>query len=270
MNKMNWEISEYARLVSQVYAHGEDRPSRAGPTRSMFGMFMSVDLDEGFPLLKGRKMYYKGILGELAAFVRNPKNVKDFEKFGCNYWKEWADPDTGALRLDYGTTWTNFYGTNQLKELVETLKTDPYNRRMIISSWRPNNLKYLSLPCCHLLYQFYVREGGYLDMVWYQRSVDLMVGLPSDIVLAAAMLIALAAETNHKPGKIKFMLGDTHIYTNHFEGVKQYLSRMDVIKFAGPIGYSTLNNISLTEFLPEFISVLDYEPLDPIKFELNV
>ena len=181
---MLWERHEYPNLIRKILKEGSLRHTRAGNTLSIFGEMLKIDISVGLPITRGRKLYVKPILGELAALLRGPKSIEDFKKFGCNYWDSWADQE-GKLNLDYGNAWRNFNGVDQLKDLVTTLKTNPTDRRMIITGWRPDNLKSLSLPCCHLLYQWYVREDKFLDMIWYQRSVDVMVGLPSDIVLAS-------------------------------------------------------------------------------------
>ena len=152
---------DYARLVRDILLTGDLRNTRNAPTIATFGKVLTVyDLMWGqFPILQGRKMYYKGVFGELAAFLKGPKTVKDFEREGCNYWFNWAEED-GSLNVDYGNAWLDFNGVNQLEAVLESLRTDPTGRRHIITGWRPDNLHNLSLPCCHLLYQWYV--NGYL------------------------------------------------------------------------------------------------------------
>jgi thymidylate synthase len=139
---------------------------------------------------------------------------------------------------------------------------------MLITGWKPDNIPNLSLPCCHMLYQWYVRPSGHLDMIWYQRSVDTMVGLPSDIILAAAWNILLAKEVGLKAGKIKFMLGDTHIYENHMPGVTEYLARDS--EFMQEPEYYLAEHASVFNFEKEQLTIHDYKHLDPIKFTLNV
>lgn len=209
-------------------------------------------------------MYTRGVFGELAAFLKGPKTIKDFEDEGCHYWKKWGEED-GSINVDYGNAWLDFDGVNQLEAVLDSLSQDPNGRRHIISSWRPGHLHSLSLPCCHLLYQWYVNNGS-LEMIWYQRSVDTMIGLPSDIVLAAAWNILMANELGLHPGKLVFMLGDTHIYRSHNPQVMQYLASADRTWSICP---SYLNEGSLYDFNRDSISLIDYRPQPPIQFELH-
>lgn len=266
---MLWEPTVYPALVRKVLAEGSLRPTRAGHTLSIFGEMLKVDISEGLPITCGRKMYVKPILGELAALLRGPKSVEDFKKFGCNYWDSWADAN-GNLNLDYGNAWRNFNGVDQLRDLVDTLINNPMDRRMIVSGWRPDRLKELSLPCCHMLYQWYVREGK-LDMIWYQRSVDVMVGLPSDVILAAVWTALLANSCGLTPGVINMCLGDTHIYTNHIEGAKKYLEQVEThpVIFI-PTPYTISTKATVFNFVPEDIELSDYYSNAAVKFSLNV
>ena len=278
---LNWEINQYSKLIHKIMDSGELRASRAGEVYSLFGEQITIDLQEsGFPLLHGRKMFYNGVLGEFAAFLRGPKNVEDFKKFGCNYWDAWGaiplpkeEGNVGDLTLDYGNSWIDFNGVNQLQNLVDTLIKNPLDRRMIISGWRPDRLAELSLPCCHLLYQWYVREGEYLDMIWYQRSVDTMVGLPSDVILAAIWNIVLANQCGYKPGKITLVLGDTHIYANHIQPTLNYLRQLkdaNKDRIIKPIDYGLQANTTVFNFKPDMLDIIGYEPKPSIKFELNI
>ena len=237
----------YVDLVKRVLTEGKVRDTRNAYTRSTFATTLEIDsLKHGyFPILQGRKIFYKGVLGELAAMLKGPKTLKDFKDEGCNYWAQWANED-GTIELDYGNAWRDFNGVNQLKNTVESLTLNPYGRRHLITGWNPSRLATLSLPCCHLLYQWYVTNDGYLDMIWYQRSVDVMVGLPSDIIVAAAWNIIMAAATGYKPGKLTFMMGDTHIYCSHESGAKQYLAKADGMRFKG-ITYKYMANVDSDE-----------------------
>jgi len=220
----------YAKLVAKILDEGEVRQTRNAITKSIFGAILEIEMsnlmphiENYFPLLQGRQMFYKGILGEFAAMIRGPKHIKDFEKFGCNYWKQWADEE-GNLDLDYGNSWIDFNGFDQIEELRYLIKNNPTDRRLIVTGWRPDRLNKLSLPCCHLLYQWYIRDNRYLDMIWYQRSADTMVGIPSDVILAAVWNIALAKDMLYSPGKITMIFGDTHIYEPHWQLAETYLN----------------------------------------------
>lgn len=257
--------SRYADLVADILHNGIERQTRNAVTKSVFGRTLKVDMEAGeFPLLRGRTMYYKGVVGELAALLRGPKTLADFEKFGCNYWKQWAKPD-GTIEVDYGNAWLDFNGVNQLDELVAGLRADPYGRRHIVTGWRPDRLKELSLPCCHLLYQWYVRDGK-LDMIWYQRSVDTMIGLPSDVVLAYVWNTLVANDAGLVPGEITMMLGDTHIYAPHYEGAQEYVDRVG----GGLPAYPTHAPIvgGMKDFDPASIQVEGYHPVGKLYFDL--
>lgn len=273
MNLARWEIDQYVPLIDKIFSKGEAKDTRAGKAFSIFGETLEIDTQE-FPLLRGRQMYYKSVLGELAAMLRGAKTVKEFQELGCNYWNDWGDKE-GNLILDYGTSWLDFNGVNQLANLVETLKTNPNDRRMIISGWRPDRIKDLSLPCCHLLYQWYIRDGVFLDMIWYQRSVDVMIGLPSDILFAAVWNMLLAQTTMYRPGKIKFILGDTHIYGNHYLKTRQYLEQTRNYYFRYNKGFPEIRTrltkySNVFNFHPSELVIENYNPEPAIKFELNV
>jgi len=231
-----------------------------------------TDSDE-FPLRLGRKMFTKGIIGEFVTFLQSPSNLTDFEKNGCNYWKKWACQETGQLELDYGNAWTDMNGVNQLQDVIDQLINNPHSRRILINAWRPDRVLKgeLSLPCCHYAYQWHVTDDGHLDMIWIQRSVDLMIGLPSDIVLAAVWNIMLAHITGYKPGNITMQLGDCHVYEEHVLGALEYLKRVrhfdtDLIDYPT---YSMQSIVDYTEFEADTITLDNYQPLDVIKFELK-
>ena len=250
----------------KVAEHGELRRTRNADTLALFGESLTADLRKGFPLLTGRKLFYRGVFGELAAMLRKPTNISDFKKWGCNYWDKWGAED-GSINIDYGNAW---HADGQIVELKRMLKEDPTSRRMLINGWRPSNITDLSLPCCHFSYQFFVGIDNCLHMIWTQRSVDVMIGLPSDMIFAAAWLIAMGNEFNLTPATIKMDFGDTHIYTDHVEGAdvyaKQYVTRstkkVDYI-YDMPLG------TDFCLFDPNKLILTGYEPQDKIGFKLH-
>jgi thymidylate synthase len=260
---------DYCQLVQKILNKGEYRETRNSATISIFGESLTADLRNGFPILQGRKLYPAGVLGELAAMLRQPKNVKDFERWGCNYWKLWADKETGDLTVDYGNQWFDFNGVNQIADLKDKLANNPADRRMIINSWRPDRLDELSLPCCHYSYQFHVSTDNVLSMIWTQRSVDVMIGLPSDMIFAAAWLIAIANEFNMVAGKIKMDFGDTHIYADHEESAYQYLGQAAITKDVMVDWDYNTSRMDFTEFEPSDLVLLNYNPQSPIIFKLH-
>ena len=263
----NYELM-YRGLVAQVLAVGELRETRNSTTKSIFGATLTIDTDGEaiFPILQRRKLYHKGVFGELAAMLRGPKTIQDFKDYGCNYWDKFAS-DNGSISVDYGNAWLDFGGRNQLEDLRQTLLHNPTDRRMVVSGWRPDHLAQLSLPCCHLLYQWYVRDSEFLDMIWYQRSVDVMLGLPSDVMFAYAWNIMIANNVGLRPGRITFVLGDTHISKEHFEKAEEYLRSYTTIK---PVHYTLTckEGKKFENFVPSDITLDDYNPQPPIQMEL--
>lgn len=258
----------YVDLIHKILVDGQARPGRNGETKSIFGFTMHVDMtnDNRFPLLHGRHIFYKGVLGELAAFFRGPKTIGDFEDWGCNYWGQWANVD-GDINIDYGNKWLDFNGVNQIAEVSKSLREEPASRRHIVSGWDPSSLADSSLPCCHFLYQWYVRDDEYLDMIWYQRSVDTMVGLPSDIVLAAAWNILLANEVDLKPGKLTFNLGDCHIYEEHYEQAAIFAANRKIMRTYPEYNLRAEPGMPITEFDPDELEIEGYER-PKMKFEV--
>lgn len=274
---LQFETTQYIPLIQDILHTGGQKSSRAGDTLSLFGKSVVFDTKE-FPILQGRKMFYRGVAGELAAMLKGPTCVEDFKKEGCNYWDKWADAD-GNLWLDYGNLWLNFNGVNQLKDLVEKLKYNPNDRRMLITGWDPSNVNVLSLPCCHLLYQFYVRNNDTVDMVWYQRSTDVMVGLPSDAIFAYLFLKLIAQTVDMASGRVTMMLGDSHIYTNHLANTLLYVQQFNEMSKAQQRpeynAFAPKPRLILDEaatvfnFTSSMCSLVNYDSQKALNFDLN-
>jgi thymidylate synthase len=267
---MSYFEFEYKQLIKEILKYGENRTTRNGITKALFGRTITVDLREDkdfIPLLNGRRMYPQGVFGEFAAFMHNAKSVEEFKSYGCNYWNLWADA-SGRLELDYSEQLFNFNGFNQLENLIKALKDDPYSRRHIISLWRPDRFDQISLHCCHYSYQFYIDNNNCLHMIWNQRSVDVMVGLPSDIILAYLWIKLLCNQLGYTPGTIMMSLGDCHIYEEHIEGAYEYIERLEpkVIPLAR---LECAEGQAINDFLAEDIVVYQYSPHSAIKFELK-
>lgn len=264
---MNFE-SDYKKLVQEVILNGAIREGRNGQIVSKFAETITIDPTH-LPILVGRKMFWKGVVGELAAMLEGADNVAVFKKYGCNYWDSWADVGSGHIELDYGTAWRNFNGIDQLAALIEGLRNDPNGRRHIITGWRPDRLADLSLPCCHLLYQWYVTNDGKLDMIWYQRSVDLMVGLPSDAIFAYVFNQLVAQTVGLRPGKITMMLGDCHVYSNHILNALKYLQTDIGAAYPGNLWIDPAATVF--NFNPKDHAIVSgYFPNEAIEFKLNV
>lgn len=274
---------QYMNLLLHVGSVGNERPSRVGRTRSAFGLGLYIDsltLGE-FPILTTRRIYYEPIFGELAAFLRGATYVGEFKKHGCNYWDANAaawpfnantPPDKHYVGRVYGAQWRRWATSNhetedvdQIARLVRGIKDDPYGRRHIVTCWRPDEFDLMCLPPCHIFFQCYVVDGT-VEMMVYMRSVDLCLGLPSDIVLYAALLLLIAKETGYKPGILKFMFGDAHMYQNH--GI-QFVEQSQRPIFDHP-KYLLDVEATLDNFEPHHIELEGYKYAEPIRYPLNV
>lgn len=263
----NFEDS-YIALLNDIM-EGSGRNTRNGETRTLFGVQLkSPELKRTcLPLLLGRKVFYRGVVGEMAAFLKGPKNLGAFLKEGCNFWRPWAGVD-GTLTVDYGNAWLDFNGVNQLEKVVNSLKDDPMSRRHLISGWRPDTIDELSLPCCHYAYQWFI-DGEYLDMLWIQRSADSMIGLPSDIFSAALFNILMAQTVGKKPGQLTFQLGDTHIYKEHYDAVDQYIWQYTQMLPRAQATWYLHPEATVFNFEPHMFDVLFYHPEAAIKLEVK-
>ena len=232
-------MEQYLNLVKYVSDYGVSKTDRTGTgTKSIFGYQMKFDLDEGFPLVTTKKIHVKSIIHELLWFLNGDTNINYLTKNGVRIWNEWAD-QKGDLGPIYGHQWRNWNdeGIDQIKSVVETLKTNPDSRRMLISAWNPSVLPDTSitfaenvanqkaaLPPCHAFFQFYVANGK-LSCQLYQRSADLFLGVPFNIASYALLNLMVAQVCELKPGTFVHTFGDVHIYSNHHDQLEEQLSR---------------------------------------------
>ena len=236
-----FSIADYDYLVSHVLTHGVPSDDRTGVgTLRVFGQTIRHDMQDGFPILTKRKMYPVGIIGELCCFAQGLTDIREYEKRGCNYWRanleayiarhpDLAEGSENYLGPIYGAQWRNFgaetvggAGVDQLAKIIHLIKTEPTSRRMVMSTWNPIEEDLMVLPPCHLLAQFYVDRGQFLDICVYQRSADLMLGVPADLVLYGLLVEAIARETGLIARQMTYHFGDVHIYKNHIEGARKY------------------------------------------------
>ncbi len=222
-------MKQYLDLLRHVRDNGVLKADRTGTgTRSVFGYQMRFNLEDGFPLLTTKKLHLKSIIYELLWFLRGDTNVHYLQEHGVRIWNEWADPD-GSLGHIYGyqwRSWPDYDGghIDQIAQAVDTIKNNPDSRRIIVSAWNVADLDRMNLPPCHAFFQFYVANGR-LSLQLYQRSADIFLGVPFNIASYALLLMMMAQVTGLKAGDFVHTLGDAHIYTNHFEQVKEQLSR---------------------------------------------
>ena len=223
-------MKQYLDLLQHIMDNGIDRKDRTGTgTRSVFGYQMRFNLEDGFPLLTTKKLYLRAIIYELLWFLNGDTNVKYLQDNKVTIWDEWADPETGDLGHIYGYQWRSWPTANgghidQIKNLIDQIKNNPTSRRLIVSAWNVADIDNMALPPCHALFQFYVANGK-LSCQLYQRSADTFLGVPFNIASYALLTMMIAQVTGLGLGEFVHTLGDTHIYLNHFDQVKEQLSR---------------------------------------------
>lgn len=232
-------MKQYHDLIKHVLENGNEKGDRTGTgTKSVFGYQMRFDLTEGFPMLTTKKLHLKSIIYELLWFLNGDTNINYLQDHGVRIWNEWAD-ENGDLGPIYGHQWRNWNSEDidQIKEVIETLKTNPNSRRMLVTAWNPSVLPDTSkpfsenvangkaaLPPCHAFFQFYVADGK-LSCQLYQRSADIFLGVPFNIASYALLTMMIAQVCGYQAGDFIHTFGDAHIYNNHLEQVKLQLSR---------------------------------------------
>ena len=274
-------MKQYLDLVKHVLKEGVQKGDRTGTgTKSVFGYQMRFNLEEGFPLVTTKKVHLKSIIHELLWFLKGDTNIAYLKENGVRIWDEWAN-ENGDLGPIYGYQWRNWNGEeiDQIKELIETLKTNPNSRRMLISAWNPSVLPDTSvsfdenvangkaaLPPCHAFFQFYVADGK-LSCQLYQRSADIFLGVPFNIASYALFTMMVAQVCGLGYGDFIHTFGDAHIYNNHFEQVELQLSREP-----RPLPRMILNPEikDIFDFTFEDFTLVDYDPHPAIKGQVSV
>jgi thymidylate synthase len=224
-----YTMRQYLDLMQKVLDEGTVKADRTGTgTRSIFGYQMRFDLSHGFPLLTTKRLHVKSIIYELLWFIRGDTNIKYLKNHGVRIWDEWADGN-GDLGPVYGAQWRSWPardGTtiDQLGNVIQTLRTNPQSRRLIVTAWNPADVEEMALPPCHCLFQFYAAKGR-LSCQLYQRSADIFLGVPFNIGSYALLTHMVAHVTGLKPGEFVHTLGDAHLYLNHMEQAREQLKR---------------------------------------------
>ncbi|ACM32593.1 MULTISPECIES: thymidylate synthase [Diaphorobacter] len=269
---------QYEDLMRHVFEHGTAKGDRTGTgTRSVFGHQMRFDLAEGFPLVTTKKVHLKSIILELLWFLRGDSNVRWLQERGCTIWDEWARDD-GSLGPVYGVQWRSWPTPDgghidQIQQVIDTLKTHPDSRRIIVSAWNVAELDQMALMPCHAFFQFYVApsqvagEPGKLSCQLYQRSADIFLGVPFNIASYALLTHMVAQQCDLQVGDFIWTGGDCHIYSNHFEQVQTQLARQ-------PYAYPTLQIMrrpaSIFDYAYEDFEVVGYEHHPAIKAPVAV
>ncbi|MGA0936822.1 MAG: thymidylate synthase [Sedimenticolaceae bacterium] len=272
-------MKQYLDLLRHVRENGTFKGDRTGTgTYSVFGYQMRFDLSEGFPLVTTKKIHFKSVVHELLWFLKGDTNTQYLKDNGVRIWDEWAD-ENGDLGPVYGFQWRNWPNANgasvdQVKQVVEQLKTNPNSRRIIISAWNPSDLPdetispqqnvkegRMALAPCHAFFQFYVSDGK-LSCQLYQRSADIFLGVPFNIASYALLTLMLAQVCDLEPGDFVHTLGDAHLYTNHQEQVELQLSRDPL-----PLPQMKLNPEikDIFDFTFDDFELVDYQHHEHIK-----
>lgn len=264
-------MKQYLDLLNRILTEGHKKTDRTGTgTMSVFGNQMRFDLSDGFPLLTTKKLHLKSIIYELLWFLRGDTNVRYLQEHGVRIWNEWAD-ENGELGPVYGHQWRSWPdyagGTiDQIQNVIDTIKTHPDSRRMIVSAWNPAEVDQMALPPCHCLFQFYVADDR-LSLQLYQRSADTFLGVPFNIASYALLLMMMAQVTGLQPGEFIHTTGDTHLYLNHLDQARLQLTRT-------PRKLPTMrinpDVKSLFDFKYEDFQLEGYDPYDHIKAQVSV
>lgn len=283
---------EYFRLIEDILENGKFKPDRTGTgTISLFGAQMRFSLrDSTMPLLTTKKVFWRGVVEELLWFIKGSTDSNILRDKGVHIWdangsKEFLEKsglghrDEGDLGPVYGFQWRHFgaqykdkhadytgQGIDQLGELIERIKKNPYDRRLILTAWNPTDIPIMALPPCHCLAQFYVNDGE-LSCQLYQRSADAGLGVPFNIASYSLLTHMIAHITGLKAGDFVHTMGDAHIYKDHVESLKEQLQRspgeFPKLKFTREIS-------DIDDFKLEDIELLGYNPQAAIKMKMSV
>ena len=277
-------MKAYLDLMQHILDQGIEREDRTGTgTKSIFGYQMRFDLLSGFPLVTTKRCHFKSIVHELLWFLRGETNLSYLKKNGVGIWDQWAD-DQGDLGPIYGYQWRSWptpsgESVDQIARLLQQIKTTPYSRRLIVSSWNVASLpdetlspgdnaknQKMALSPCHALFQFYVANGK-LSCQLYQRSADIFLGVPFNIASYALLTLMLAQVSHLQPGDFVHTFGDVHLYANHIQQAKQQLSRKPY-----PLPEIRLNPAiqSIDDFTYEDIKLINYQCHEPIAAPIAV
>ncbi|MDP3793991.1 MAG: thymidylate synthase [Candidatus Uhrbacteria bacterium] len=290
-------MQTYLDIVRHILDHGEQKANRTGVDAiTIAGAMFEHDMSKGFPLLTTKKMPFKLIASELEFFIKGLSDKTWLQDHNNHIWDEWANPEKAPYGHEenakrrmaeerdlgpvYGFQWRHYNapytnydadytgkGVDQLRRIIDTLKTNPSDRRMIVCAWNPLQMHQMALPPCHYAFQVTVINGR-LNLLWNQRSVDTVLGLPFNIASYALLLHLLAKETGFGEGRLIGFLADTHIYVNHLDGVKEQLSR-DSNLYPLP-RIETKNFTSIFDWKAEDTELMSYQSHPKIAFAIAV
>jgi thymidylate synthase len=278
-------MQAYQDLLKTILEKGEKRTDRTGTgTLSLFGHQMRFDLSHGFPLVTTKKVHLRSIIHELLWFLQGDTRLEYLHQNKVTIWDEWADSN-GDLGPIYGFQWRRWgeahprliekgvrtedagNGVDQILDLIDGIRKNPYSRRHIVSAWNVADIPHMALPPCHVMFQFYVHTDGRLSCQLYQRSADVFLGVPFNIASYALLVLMVAQVTGLKPGEFVHTFGDAHLYLNHLEQAKEQVSRTPK-----PWPRMKLNPAikDILQFTYEDFSLENYDPHPAIKAEISI
>lgn len=264
-------MEQYLEFIRHVKTHGKKKEDRTGTgTLSVFGYQMRFDISESFPAITTKKLHFKSIIHELLWFLNGDTNIKYLKDHGVSIWDEWADEE-GNLGPVYGAQWRHWKTADgktvdQIKNVIELIKTNPDSRRLIVSAWNVGELEKMALMPCHAFFQFYV-SNGQLSCQLYQRSADIFLGVPFNIASYSLLTMMIAQVCGLRPGEFVHTFGDAHLYLNHLEQVDEQLSRKPL-----PLPVMKINPevTSIFDFKYEDFELIGYESHPAIKAPIAV
>ena len=290
-------MKQYLDLCQHILENGQKREDRTGTgTISCFGYQMRFNLEEGFPLLTTKKVFYRGIFEELLWFLSGNTNIQPLVQKNVKIWNEWPydkyskSPDFkgetmeefiekiryddafaekyGDLGPVYGKQWRDFGGVDQITQLIDGIKNNPFSRRHLVVAYNPAEVKDMALPPCHSLFQFYVSaDGKKLSCQLYQRSGDVFLGVPFNIASYSLLLCMVAQVCGLQPYEFIHTFGDVHIYLDHLDQIHEQLTRTP-----RPLPKLELNPDvkNIFDFKYEDIKITGYDPYPAIKGKVSV
>ena len=290
-------MKQYLDMCRYILENGQPRQDRTGTgTISCFGYQTRYNLEDGFPLLTTKKVFFRGIAEELLWFISGSTNIQPLVQKNVKIWNDWPydkfkksdiyngetmeefierirDDDEfakewGDLGPVYGKQWRDFFGTDQLMNVIEQLKTNPFSRRHIVVAYNPAQVEEMALPACHAFFQFYVSsDKKKLSLQLYQRSADTFLGVPFNIASYALLLMMVAQVCGYEPYEMVHTFGDLHIYNDHVDLIKEQLQREPK-----PLPKMVLNKDikDIRDFTYDDFELLDYDPWPAIKGKVSV
>lgn len=271
-------MKAYLDLLSHVMRHGDDVPGRNGMVRKSFAPPPFVwDLRDGIPALTTKRIFSRVVFAELVVFLQGKCTLDDFIEAGCNIWTANAQAFGGETGRIYGVQWRHWrtpdgQEVDQLAQLIDSLRNNPQDRRMVVSAWNPGELMEMCLPPCHVLFQVDVSADNQgISLCMFQRSVDMFLGLPFNILSYATLLALLAHISGREANRLVIYLGNAHIYHQHFAQVQEQLERTPGTLPHMQINPAIQTLADIDEYLtPNDFRLVGYSPQPYIRAAMTV